>query len=190
MSPLGPDLWEKGRTPTGRGSWPTFFTRGPIPTFPAAGRTGRAPNRLCPMGSRLGPRPVARLPPDMALDVFPQIRDLLEPDAKAHVLPYAIAEHGDDRALLHPVGDPDGAVNDGARGNTGEDRFLRGQILGGCKGAPAVHDDLPVQQAGVQDGRDEALLQAPQPLDQVSRAGLHRHDPHAGLVFLPAPRTP
>src|SRR5574341_373876 len=129
------------------------------------------------------------LPPDMALDILPQVREFLEPDAKADVLPSTVAQDADDRPPLHAVGQPHGAVDHGARGDPGEDPFLAREVFGGGEGAPAVDDDLPIQETGIQDGRDEPFLQAPQALDRISGVWLDGDDPDLGVVLLQTART-
>src|SRR3990172_6132763 len=100
-----------------------------------------------------------------------ELRVLLRPQAGGQVLPAAVGEEGDDVAALHPRGDPLGGAQDGARGYAREDAFVVHELLHGCEGGERVHYDPPVQQGLVEDGGDEPLLQAAQPLDEVARVG-------------------
>ncbi|MBF8279795.1 MAG: hypothetical protein HW385_1227 [candidate division NC10 bacterium] len=91
------------------------------------------------------------------------------PHAQTDVLPSIIAEDHHDVPLFHPMRHPDGDMNDCTGRDARKDPLFRCQILRGRKGATGINHNLAVQQAGVKDRRDEALVQAAKPLNQIAR---------------------
>src|SRR5574341_1474234 len=116
------------------------------------------------------------LPPEVTIHILTQLRELLMPHAQTDVLPPIIAEDHHDVALFHPMRHPDGDMNDCTGRDARKDPLFRCQILRGRKGATGVNHNLAVQQAGVKDRRDEALVQAAKPLNQIARVGLDSDD--------------
>src|SRR3990172_12878566 len=108
------------------------------------------------------------LPPDLVFDVLGEVFVVGGPELGAEVLPAAVGEETDDVAGVEALGDALGGLHDGAGGDAGEDAFLLGQLLGRGEGRARVDNDLAVEDALVEDGRDEALLQAAQALDEVA----------------------
>ncbi len=93
---------------------------------------------------------------------------------------------GDDRALVHGGRHLGRPGQDRPRRQAGEDAQL-GQAPGPLDRLVEAHDEAPVEDVGVEDRRDVALVQRAEALHVLPRRGLDGHDPHAGLALLQVP---
>src|SRR4029078_2467474 len=111
------------------------------------------------------------LPPDRGVEVL----DLLHGtrvDAARQVLPAVVAHDEDDVALVHLARDADGDRGDRAGGDAREHALLVEEAARPHDRVVVRDEDLPVEQAQVDDRRDEAVVEGPQALDRLALARL------------------
>src|SRR5688572_6187683 len=103
-------------------------------------------------------RDAAPLPPDRGLEVLHLVHRQ-RVDAARQVLPAVVADDEDDVALVHLAGDPDRHTGDRARRDAREQALLVEQLARPDHGVAVGHEDLAIQQAEVDDRRDEPVVQ-------------------------------
>src|SRR5689334_7737481 len=130
---------------------------------PGARRPARRADRTRPRAAH--PRPAGRVysPPDGRVQVF-ELVDRRRVEAGREVLPAVVADDEDDVALVELVRDPDRDACDRAGADTREDALLVKQLLRPYDRVAVGDEDLPVEQAEVDDRRDEAVIEAAQAL--------------------------
>src|SRR4051794_39692180 len=160
-------------------------SRSPLPSArPASGsrlgpRTTRAITRT--RTSSMGPTLTGMLrslpggsPPDGGVEILDLV-DRTSVDARGQVLPAVVADDEDDVALVQLAGDAHGDRRDRARRDAGEHALLVEEPARPDDGVVVRDEDLPVEQAQVDDRRDEAVVERAQALDRLA---LHRPRPH------------
>src|SRR4051794_16524996 len=174
-------------------------SRSPLPSArPASGsrlgpRTTRAITRT--RTSSMGPTLTGMLrslpggsPPDGGVEILDLV-DRTSVDARGQVFPAVVADDEDDVALVELAGDAHGDRGDGAGGDAGEDALLVEQPPCPDDRVVVRDEDLPVQQAEIDDGRDEAVVEGARPLHGLALHRLGRAD-FAGVaqpLLEPAP---
>src|SRR3954463_2836696 len=142
---------------------PTFGIRTPVVVDAGdATRRGARPRR-------------AGLPPDRGVEVL-DLLHALRVDAARQVLPAVVAHDEDDVALVELARDAHGDRGDRPRRDAREQALLVEQLPRPHHGVVVRDEDLAVQQAQVDDRRDEAVVQRAQALDRLALHGLGRHD--------------
>src|SRR3954468_17546997 len=148
-------------------------------------------------GSRLGPRTTSAItrtrissmgptltgmlrslrgsPPHGGVEILDLV-DRTSVDARGQVLPAVVADDEHDVALVQLAGDAHRDRRDGARGDAGEDALLVEQPARPDDRVAVGDEDLPVQQAQVDDRRDEAVVERAQALHGLALHGLRGHD--------------
>src|SRR3990172_188756 len=123
------------------------------------------------------------LPPDLVFDVLGEVFVVGGPELGAEVLPTAVGEEADDVAGVEALGGALGGLHDGAGGDAGEDSFLLRQLLRRSERRARLEKDLAVEDALVEDGRDEALFEAAEALHEIAGVRDGGDDLHAGLLL-------
>src|SRR3954452_22600321 len=155
-------------------------SRSPLPSArPASGnrlgpRTTRAIART--RMSSMGPTVTGMLrslrgsPPHGGVEILDLV-DRTSVDARGQVLPAVVADDEHDVALVELAGDPHGDRRDRAGRDAGEQDLLVEEPARPDDGVVVRDEDLPVQEAEVDDRRDEAVVEGAKPLDRLA---LHR----------------
>ena len=138
-------------------------------------RIPMAPVRLTGSGTARGTSAVP-LGPELALERGGRLVERAGVGAGGEVLPATVADDEDDvgpaagRDLL--VGDPERGVQDRAGRDPGEDALALHQLAGAVDGVVGAHAEARVQQRGVVELGDEALVDVAQAVDQLAVARL------------------
>ena len=91
-------------------------------------------------------------------------RQIASPEVGLQVLPAGVGEDHDDVALVEPLRELEAGVQHGAGTDAAEDAFALHHQPRRAKRVAAAHEDLAVEEAEVEDRRDEAVGEALQPL--------------------------
>src|SRR4051794_12599795 len=136
-------------------------------------------------GSGSDPTPVRRcsgafgLPPDRGVEVLDLLHGL-GVDAARQELPAVVADDEDDVALVELARDAHRDRRDRAGRDAGEEALLVEQLARPHDGVVVRDEDLPVEQAQVDDRRDEPVVERAQALDRLAPHGLGGDDLHPG----------